>query len=82
MSVIAPIAVYATRYALGRMTGAPSDVAAFIQEHAKEIRRDAGCREAILRDIREASSLGHECDAREWRRVVEVLAVGSDGGTE
>lgn len=67
------IAVYATRYAVGRRSGAAIDVANFIIGNLDSIRADAGCRAAILAAIHEAPSLGDECDAKEWRMVLSLL---------
>lgn len=73
--IYAPVAVYATRYALGRRTAAPADVADFILAHRDDIRADAGCRDAIIRDIREQAALGYgaECDRDTWVQVLHVL---------
>jgi hypothetical protein len=53
-TLVAAVAVYAARYALGRQTGATDDVCSFIQEYRDIIMRDAGCRQAIIRDIHDA----------------------------
>lgn len=70
------LAVYSTRYALGRATYAVADVCSMLRTHWSRIR--AADRAAILRDIREhfeaSERLGlttAECDEREWRRVLE-----------
>lgn len=74
MSGLEPvIAVYATRYAIGRHSGAQKDVRAFIHQHLDVIRADHGCRQAILRDLSEAEQINSE-----WKTVVDLLLAGED----
>ena len=68
---IGPVLVYATRYAIGRRSGAASDVEAAISANLASL--DDGCRQAICRDIIEASDYGDECDRECWMRILERL---------
>lgn len=75
---IAPMLVYATRYALGRRSGAASDVEYAVAANLDAVRRDAGCREAMIRDIEEARdgdtrSLGDAVDRECWMRTLGRL---------
>ena len=80
------LCVYAVRYALGRTSGAPSDVAAAVREAWPAIREDA--RATILRDVRLAIEdddddrehsrrgrwrLGHDCDRETWTTLLRDL---------
>lgn len=72
----ASLYVYATRYALGRMSGAASDVEQAIAAALPLFQRDRGCREAIIRDIEEArdrGALGMEMDRECWMRTLGRL---------
>jgi len=69
----AAMLVYATRYALGRRSGAAQDVERAIAEHLDALRRDRGCLAAIIRDISETDNLGDPCDEESWRRVLRAL---------
>lgn len=87
MTDVAPfVFVCATRYAIDRtFTGASQDVAGQVIAHAETIRRDAGCAQAIVMEVREWIALGdrrhqagvmpHEIAAIEatWLRAVEAL---------
>lgn len=75
------LAIYATRYALGRQSYAVADVCAMLRAQWTRLRNED--RETILRDIRrrfvEAEQLERHavaaCDAGEWR---SVLALGEE----
>lgn len=77
--VTAPVLVYAARYALGRRTSAPHDVEEAIQANLDVFRRDAGCREALIRDIEQArdhidnGALGDRIDREAWMRTLGRL---------
>ncbi len=73
----AAIAVYATRYALGRKTGAPDDVCAFIRTHIEDITRDKGCCQALIRDISAAAADGNLFDRDRWMRTLALLEDGA-----
>lgn len=75
-SVAASVLVYAARYALGRMSGAASDVEYAVAANLDVLRRDHGCREAMIRDIEEAQAednLGMDCDRECWMRTLGRL---------
>lgn len=77
MSAVPAVAVYATRYAVGRLTGAGDDVCSFIFANLDEIRRDAGCTQAIIRALGDTEDWG---PARErWRQVYDQLLAPRDG---
>jgi hypothetical protein len=70
------ILVYATRYALGRSSGAASDVEAGIVAILPAFHHDHGSREALIHEIAEArdrGELGDECDRECWLRALERL---------
>jgi hypothetical protein len=67
------VLVYATRYALGRRSGAASDVEYAIARNLDALRHDRGCLAAIVRDIEEADDLGDECDRECWMRTLGRL---------
>lgn len=72
----ASLYVYAARYALGRMSGAASDVEQAIAAALPVFQRDHSCREAIIRDIEEArdrDALGMEMDRECWMRTLGRL---------
>lgn len=69
--------IYAVRYAMGRATSAPHDVAACVRRYAPHLT--PGDLAVIRRDLRAAldrgAVLGHAEDHAEWER----LAVWLDG---
>jgi hypothetical protein len=80
------LCVYAVRYALGRTSGAPSDVASAVRVAWPAITDDA--RATLLRDLREAIEdddtdrrigrrtgrrLGHDCDRETWTSLLRDL---------
>lgn len=72
----ASIYVYAARYALGRMSGAASDVEHAIAADLNVFVSDHGCREALIRDIEEArdcDALGMPMDRSCWMRTLGRL---------
>lgn len=70
----AAIAVMATRYALGRHTGAPQDVRTFAHLYRKHIVGDAGCRRAMQRDITKALESPDLPYRAIWLEVLGLLA--------
>lgn len=72
----ASLYVYAARYALGRMSGAASDVEQAIAAALPVFVHDHGCREALIRDIQEArdrDALGMPVDRSCWMRTLGRL---------
>lgn len=75
-SLAACVLVYASRYALGRISGAASDLEYAVATNLDAFRRDAGCREALIRDIEEARTkdrLGMDTDRDCWLRTLGRL---------
>jgi hypothetical protein len=70
---LAFLLVYATRYALGRRSGAAQDMEYAIGANIEALRRDKGCLQAVIRDIVETDDLGMPCDQESWRRVLTLL---------
>ena len=70
---VGPVLVYATRYALGRRSGAAQDVAGAIAANLEALKRDKACLNAIIRDISETEDLGMPCDQESWRRALTLL---------
>lgn len=69
------VLIFAFRYALGRMSTAPSLVAELLIAHAG--RLDSYTRVQIVADIEAAIAgdrAGMACDVDTWRRVAEVLS--------
>ncbi len=65
---------YAFRYALGRMTWVPGEVARMITENVALI--PAKMHKQMIKEIDEAEArngLGMDCDARTWKDLREVL---------
>lgn len=61
---------FALRYALGRMSAAPSIVVDEIERKWPRIRK--GTRDQLKREVAEAirtNSAGHACDVATWRRI-------------
>lgn len=73
------IIIYATRYALGRMSYAVSDVYGYIKCHIKELSKS--CIKILIRDIEDdikywnnmGRACGMECDEKQWRELLELL---------
>ena len=68
------ILIYAMRYAMGRMTFAPTTVIENIK-HNIDLFNDDSIK-LLIRDIKEfgkMASFGMECDAREWIDFKEYL---------
>ena len=68
------LAVYATRYALGRSSPAVSQVSRWVASIAHCLR--PGERAVILRDLVEQRSrhgYGSACDVEDWTRLEQVL---------
>jgi len=79
VSDIDRLSVWAARYAIGRRTYAVRDVCDVLTRRVSELSGTS--RAAILRAIDEAEAegedaLGMAMDAREWRRLREVLRDG------
>lgn len=69
------ILIYAFRYALGRMTGAPTDVVEAILENKDKL--DIWQQVQIYTDIRKAEKenrLGQDCDKEVWLRLKNEFA--------
>ena len=65
------IAIYAFRYALGRMTHSTSTVSDYILQHWKEFSDSD--KELFKREIKEAidsGCAGHQCDIDSWKRIL------------
>ena len=79
MEINESIIVYATRYALGRMTYAVDDVCRYIKYYIKEMSEN--CIDILIRDIEDeikywndmGRTCGMECDERQWRELLELL---------
>jgi hypothetical protein len=79
MEINESIIVYATRYALGRITYAVSDVCRYIQYYIKELSEN--CIDILIRDIEDdikywndmGRTCGMECDEKQWRELLELL---------
>nr|PZN20074.1 MAG: hypothetical protein DIU80_20715 [Chloroflexota bacterium] len=69
------IFVCATRYAIGRLTGASEIVADQVIAHADLIRQDHGARTAILREINDALDQPHMPSRTQlvWARARDTL---------
>jgi hypothetical protein len=70
------IVLYAFRYALGRKTYAPVDVAAAIEENLPDL---TGWTDMFVEEIDEAESrggLGMECDRKVWLDLRDKLGEG------
>lgn len=70
VNVPADLMVYAFRFALGRRTGAPADVARALVAHGEVL--PAWQRDQIDREIRiavEQNRAGAPCDVDEWMKV-------------
>lgn len=75
-ALTAVILTYAARYALGRRTSAAHDVEEAIAANLDAFRHDHGCREALIRDIKEAhgrDALGDQVDREAWLRTLGRL---------
>lgn len=62
---------WAARYAIGRCTYAASDTARYILGLVGDL--DITTLRCLREDIESAYSLGHECDAVEWRKLLEAV---------
>lgn len=74
VTVDVTLLLYAFRYALGRRTGAPSDVAATIRAHL-DVLPDWMLAQ-IVRDIGraiDAEQAGAPCDVDEWTRLARDI---------
>ena len=79
MEINESIIVYATRYALGRMTYSVDDVCRYIKYYIKELSEN--CIDILIRDIEDeikywnnmGRTCGMECDERQWRELLELL---------
>lgn len=79
MEINESIIVYATRYALGRMTYAVDDVCRYIKYYIKELSES--CINILIRDIENdikywnnmGRTCGMECDEKRWRELLEIL---------
>lgn len=71
--------LYSMRYAMGRMSSAPSDVSDWIRRYRKhltpqQIEQIAEEVEAELRvQERQGRRLGHDCDHKTWQKLVQDL---------
>lgn len=66
--------LFATRYAVGRMTTAPSIMADLIKENKEYLEK--GTIENIIDEIetaKRAGCLGMDCDISTWEEVIEEL---------
>lgn len=75
VQVDSSLLIYSFRYALGRRTGAPGDVAAALVEHGEVLQVYE--RHQIVREIEQAIAedrAGAPCDVDEWRQVVRAFA--------
>lgn len=75
------VAVWAVRYALGRMTYAVSDVVDVMIANSRFLRPETRAR--IVADIDEAFNkgrVGMEMDEAQWRRLRSALAPALAGG--
>ena len=71
--------LYTVRYAMGRMSSAPSDAADWVRRYRKHLT--AGQIEQIAEEVatelriceNAGRLLGHDCDHKVWRRLVEDL---------
>lgn len=63
----------AVRYSLGRRTYIAQETAEIVMAHREALSPND--RIVILRDIREATSLGDGCDAREWLALASALEI-------
>lgn len=79
MEINESIIVYATRYALGRMSYSVGDVCKYITFYHKELSKN--CLDILIRDIEEeieywhkmGRTCGMECDEKQWRELLELL---------
>ena len=77
MSDYEHIVISATRYALGRMTYIVELTVNYIMQQIDEDKLSDSCLSIILEDIKEAKTLGMECDREQWlkllNRIEEVI---------
>ena len=79
MEINESIIVYATRYALGRMSYAVDDVCRYIKYYIKELSEN--CIDILIRDIEDeikywndmGRTCGMECDEKQWHELLELL---------
>lgn len=72
-TVSTDILFYAFRYALGRMTFAPSDVVKHLE--AEWPRIDQNHRRLIQKEIQEMDDrggLGMDCDVAQWQKIMKL----------
>lgn len=75
------ILFFAFRYALGRRTGAVSEVTDMLMRNVAKLTPET--REQIIREIEgqhRLGGLGDACDAQIWQEVAETLTKGGDSG--
>lgn len=63
--------VWAARYAIGRRTYAASDTANYILKLVDKL--DNTTLNCLKNDIEAASSLGDECDEKEWMKLLDAV---------
>lgn len=62
---------WAARYAIGRRTYAASDTARYLLKLVDKL--DMKTLRCLRQDIEAASSLGDECDEKEWLKLLEAV---------
>ena len=71
---LSALLTYSVRYAMGRRTYAPSQVARAVIAHRGHLQ--PGDREAIVREYDESRRmglLGNDCDAQNWHAMARAL---------
>lgn len=68
----------ALRYALGRRTYIVSVVVDYIISAIPHMSEQ--CRRVMIKDIRECTNYGDECDKEDWMRLLDELKGEEDGG--
>lgn len=68
------LVIYAERYAIGRMTYAPSDVSRIIIKYLSDLKLSVI--KILIQDIKQESernNLGEECDKVTWLNLLNIL---------
>ena len=73
MSDYEHIVISAVRYALGRMTYIVKLTVDYVLKDISENKLPKECLNLIKRDIEHQKHLGMDCDAREWKRLLNKI---------
>lgn len=65
--------ISAERYALGRMTYIVELTVNYILQEIEDGKLSDRCLDVIRKDIKEAKSLGMDCDKKQWLKLLERI---------